>query len=81
MQPPSACPCRGCVPWQGILLAGKRGQFPEEDGRWEQSLAGAPQGRTGPSQGTQASLGTQWEQNTEDRQKLTNRKLSVTRNR
>ncbi|XP_077648923.1 cell adhesion molecule CEACAM21-like [Urocitellus parryii] len=22
MQPPSACPCRGCIPWQGILLAG-----------------------------------------------------------
>uniref|UniRef100_A0A8D2JS32 Ig-like domain-containing protein n=1 Tax=Sciurus vulgaris TaxID=55149 RepID=A0A8D2JS32_SCIVU len=21
MQPPSACPCRGCIPWQGILLA------------------------------------------------------------
>ncbi|XP_048646807.1 carcinoembryonic antigen-related cell adhesion molecule 21-like [Marmota marmota marmota] len=22
MQPPSACPCRGGIPWQGILLAG-----------------------------------------------------------
>ncbi|KAM5134651.1 cell adhesion molecule CEACAM1 isoform 2-T4 [Callospermophilus lateralis] len=21
MQPPLACPCRGCIPWQGILLA------------------------------------------------------------
>ncbi|KAM4800552.1 cell adhesion molecule CEACAM21-like [Urocitellus parryii] len=21
MQPPSACPCRGCIPWQGVLLA------------------------------------------------------------
>lgn len=41
MESPSAPTCRGRVSWQGLLLAGERGQLPgggQEDGK--QRLAG-----------------------------------------
>ena len=38
MELPTATAGKGCVPWQGLLLAGEKGQFPEGgqgDGRKE----------------------------------------------